>query len=83
MLILGLCRLGSDQTVNLITFSKKGTEIAGTFKCNYLPECRFTGVKVQSRPNDGYVDPEAQWVNHSQANYDYARRARWGGGGWR
>jgi hypothetical protein len=69
--------LNSDQNVSSMTFSNKGTEVSGTFKCDYLRVCTFTGVKVQSRPSDGHVDPEAQWVNHSEAAHEYARRARW------
>ncbi|KAF4626346.1 hypothetical protein G7Y89_g11814 [Cudoniella acicularis] len=74
----GEIQLGSDKAVQCITYSNKGTELSGTFKCSYLRECNFTGVKIRPRPSDGHVDPEAQWTNRSQAAYDYASRARWG-----
>jgi len=78
----GEIQLGSDEAVQQITFSKKGTELSGTFKNNYARECHFTGIKVAERPWGSRVDPEEQWTNRSQDAYDYANRSRWGGSGW-
>ena len=67
----------SEEVVQSMTFSDKGNQISGTFKCGFIGECHFTGVKVRSAPKDNHVDPEAQWVNHGPAAYEYARQARW------
>ncbi|ESZ96072.1 hypothetical protein SBOR_3549 [Sclerotinia borealis F-4128] len=73
----GEIQLGSDRTLESITFTNKGKELSGTFKCDFAGTCNFTGLKVMSRPHDSRVDPEAQWVNRSEAAHEYARQARW------
>ncbi|KAK0125616.1 hypothetical protein ONS96_009450 [Cadophora gregata f. sp. sojae] len=81
----GEIQVNADLAVRSITFIENGNALNGYFKCDYVNECYFEGVKVRSTPRDRHLDPEAQWVNHSEAAHEYARRARWGGGsfgGW-
>ncbi len=72
-----MIQLDSDKVVQSVRFSKKGTELSGTLKSTFAGKCHFTGVKVQSRPHNGQVDPEAQWVNRSEAVYNYGMHERW------
>ncbi|PMD46171.1 hypothetical protein L207DRAFT_561564 [Hyaloscypha variabilis F] len=73
----GEIQLNSDKNVQSITFSKKGTELQGTIAVDFAGLCHFTGVKVHSHPRDPHVDPEAQWNNHGEEAYEYARKSRW------
>jgi hypothetical protein len=50
------------QRCKLDDLQQQGAEVSGTFKCSYAGNCHFAGVKVPSRPADGHVDPEAQWL---------------------
>ncbi|TVY25772.1 hypothetical protein LHYA1_G005307 [Lachnellula hyalina] len=68
----------TDETLGQITFSNEGNELSGTFKCDFIGECHFTGVKTSEQAWGSRVDPEEQWANRSEDAYDYASRARWG-----
>ncbi|RAL67783.1 hypothetical protein DID88_008510 [Monilinia fructigena] len=73
----GEIQLGSDRTLESITFSNNGKELSGTFKCDFAGKCNFTGLKVMSRPHDSRIEPEVEWANRSEDAYEYARHARW------
>ncbi len=45
-------------------------------KVGFVGLCHFTGVKVGTPPHL-HVDPEAQWKNNGEEEYEYARKARW------
>ncbi|TVY47854.1 hypothetical protein LOCC1_G002940 [Lachnellula occidentalis] len=68
----GEIQLESDETTRQITFSNKGNELSGTFKCDFIGECHFTGVKTSEQAWGSRVDPEEQWTNRSQDAYNYA-----------
>lgn len=74
----GEIQLGSDNHVESITFSNKGTELQGTIQTGFAGSCDFTGVKVSSQTSDSRVDPEARWANNSREAHEYAAKARWG-----
>jgi hypothetical protein len=67
----------SDLAVNTMTFRKNGDEISGTFRCDFIGECTFTGVKIRSRPSDSNVDPANVWSEHDENAYETARISRW------
>ena len=46
----GGIQLNSDKVLQQITFSEKGNQLSGTFKCDYAGECHFTGVKRSGQP---------------------------------
>ncbi|TVY17411.1 hypothetical protein LARI1_G004212 [Lachnellula arida] len=73
----GEIQLGSDEATRQITFSNKGNELSGTFKCDFIGECHFTGVKTSEQAWGSRVDPEEQWTNRSEDAYEYARISRW------
>ncbi|KAA8572805.1 hypothetical protein EYC84_003382 [Monilinia fructicola] len=73
----GEIQLGSDRTLESITFSNNGKELSGTFKCDFAGKCNFTGLKVMSRPHDSRIEPEAEWAKRSEDAHSYARQARW------
>ncbi|PVH79192.1 hypothetical protein DL98DRAFT_655604 [Cadophora sp. DSE1049] len=69
----GEFQVNADKVALLITFSQNGNALFGYFKCDYVNECYFEGVKVRSKPRDQHRDPEAQWMNHSETAHEYAR----------
>ena len=77
----GEIQVNADRAVRSITFSEKGNALCGYFKCDYVKDCYFEGIKVCSKPRDKRLDPESKWMSHSEAAHGYASRARWGGGG--
>ena len=72
-------QLYADEKVSSITFSKKGTELVGTFKSDMIEDCQFTGVKVSSHAQGSHDNPETQWEEYSEEAYNHANSARWGG----
>ena len=77
----GEIQVNADRAVRSITFSDKGNALCGYFKCDYVKDCYFEGIKICSTPRDKRLDPESKWMSHSEAAHGYANRARWGGGG--
>jgi hypothetical protein len=73
----GEIQLGSDNYVQEITFSDKGNELSGTIRASFAGVCRFTGIKVQSSPQDNLVDPQSEWQGHNEQAYEEANRSRW------
>ncbi|KAL2075435.1 hypothetical protein VTL71DRAFT_378 [Oculimacula yallundae] len=73
----GEIQLYSDEVVQSITFSEKGKKISGSFICEYLKECHFTGTKVSSSTRNGHLDPQLEWEEHSSDAHEEARVSRW------
>lgn len=69
----GEIELGSDRSLESITFSNKGEELSGTFQCDFAGKCEFTGTKVMSRPHGSRIDPDAEWEDRSETAFEYAR----------
>ena len=77
----GEIQVNADRAVRSTTFSEKGNALSGYFKCDYVKDCYFEGIKVCFKPRDKRLDPESKWMSHSEVAHGYASRARWGGGG--
>ncbi|KAJ8064598.1 hypothetical protein OCU04_006927 [Sclerotinia nivalis] len=73
----GEIQLGSDKTLESITFNDKEKSLSGTFTCDFAGRCTFTGSKEMYRPHESRIDPEVEWADRSEAAYEDARRARW------
>ncbi|CAD6439737.1 f3264f75-1397-40cf-9e4f-c25dccdfe720 [Sclerotinia trifoliorum] len=73
----GEIQLGSDKTLESITFNDKEKSLSGTFTCDFAGKCTFTGLKVMYRPQESRIDPEVEWADRSEAAYEDARQARW------
>lgn len=72
----GEIQLGSDEKAFTMTFGQYGTKVAGRFRCEYLEEVSFTGIKVGEGSGRG-VSAEG-WEDFSEEAYDYACVHRWG-----
>ncbi|KAH0537052.1 hypothetical protein FGG08_006122 [Glutinoglossum americanum] len=76
----GEIQLYSDQQLCSLTFrGAYGTEIEGKFESDLTGEIGFTGMKVEEE-EAGVEAVEYRWGEFSESAYEYARKARWGGG---
>ncbi len=57
----GEIQVASDRNVQTITFSKKGEELSGTFICDFIGTCHFTGVKNGPTKLGTSPDLEYEW----------------------
>ncbi|XMA15363.1 hypothetical protein WAI453_008154 [Rhynchosporium graminicola] len=73
----GEIQLYSDRAVQSITFSDKGRKISGSFFCDIVEGCQFTGTKVSSSTSDRGLDPQREWEKHSSAAHEEAKNSRW------
>jgi hypothetical protein len=74
----GEIQLDSDRNVQTITFSKKGEELSGTFTCDFIGTCEFTGIKIGPTQLGTSPDLEYEWGDEYSADaYEHARVARW------
>jgi hypothetical protein len=74
----GEIQLDSDYNVETITFSKKWEELSGTFTCDFIGTCEFSGVKKGPTQLGTSPDLEYEWGDqYSAESYEDARVSRW------
>ena len=54
-------QVNSDLSVQTITFSKKGEQLSGIFKWDFIGICEFTGVKKGPTQLGMSPDLEYEW----------------------
>jgi hypothetical protein len=57
----GEMQVNSDLSVQAITFSKKGEQLSGIFKWDFIGTCEFTGVKKGLTQLGMSPDLEYEW----------------------
>lgn len=74
----GEIQVDSDCDVQNITFSKKGEELSGTFICDFIGTCEFTGIKKGPTQLGTSPDPEYEWDNqYGDRAYEDASVSGW------
>jgi hypothetical protein len=74
----GEIQLFSDENVYKITFLEpNGTKLKGTFGCEYVTDCEFTGRKISMEPGDLDIDISDAWAERNEISHEKARVGRW------
>jgi hypothetical protein len=72
----GVISLYSDKKMYSLTFSGiGGTELAGTFGCDLVEDCEFTGKKVSMGGKS--IDIGKEWADRNERAYERAETGRW------